>query len=292
MGYKIEKSELRIYRMENSCIFKKNNEAYGGLSNMATLFPLNIHGIEIRTAEALYQACRFPHLPEVQKKIVEEKSPMTVKMISNAHKKKSREDWDQVKMKIMRWCIQVKLAQNFVTFGSLLEETGMKDIVENSAKDNYWGAIPNEDGTIFTGMNVLGRLLMQLRQIFLSQEKYSLLYVHPLQISDFMFFGSPIGIIDERFKFINWLEEYWKYSQKSFDQLISKSKERTETVSAKEYRIFESKMNVEESVEPEINKEKKIKSKGEKKKASKKAKRSNQAENQMDLISKFFNKEE
>ena len=214
MKYKVDPKDVRVYYKDSSCVFKKNNDEYGGLSNMATLFPLKVNGLSIKTSEALYQACRFPHLPEVQRKILEEKSPMIVKMISNANKKNSRSDWEIVRLKVMKWCISIKLAQNFISFGTLLHTTGLKNIVENSAKDNFWGAIPNEDGTIFTGKNALGRLLMDLRQAFYSEHQYSLLYVEPLQIANFNLLTEPIGAIDERQAFINWLFSYWRVNNR------------------------------------------------------------------------------
>lgn len=212
MKYNIDKNETRVYYKENSCVFKKNNEEFGALSNMATGFPLQINGITIKTTEALYQACRFPHIPDIQKKIIEEKSPMVVKMISSANKKKSRQDWDTVRLKVMKWCLQLKLAQNFVSFGVSLHETGLKNIVENSSKDNFWGAIPNEDRTIYTGKNALGRLLMDLRQAFYSKDSFSLLYVEKPQIENFFLLNELIGVIDERENFVNWLQNYLKIS--------------------------------------------------------------------------------
>lgn len=215
MKYKIDQTEIGVYHKENSCIFKKNNEEFGGLSNMATGFPLQVNGVEIRTTEALYQACRFPHLPEIQQKIIEQKSPMLAKMISNTNKEKSREDWDNIRLKVMKWCINIKLAQNFVSFGAVLHETGLKNIVENSAKDNFWGAIPNEEGTIFTGKNALGILLMDLRQAFYSKDTFSLLFVEPPQIENFLLYNEPIGTIDERPNFLSWLQNYWGCSYKN-----------------------------------------------------------------------------
>jgi len=245
MKYKIDQPEIGVYHKENSSIFKKNNEEFGGLSNMATGFPLRVNGVEIKTTEALYQACRFPHLPEIQQKIIEQKSPMTVKMISNSNKKKSREDWDNIRLKVMKWCINIKLAQNFVSFGTVLHETGLKNIVENSAKDNFWGAIPNEEGTIFTGKNALGRLLMDLRQAFYGKDTFSLLFVEPPQIENFLLYNEPIITIDEIPNFISWLQKYWEGSIKK-DVVISSHldnvsvKEETSTNVTKE-----SKMNVE-----------------------------------------------
>ncbi|VVB87777.1 Uncharacterised protein [uncultured archaeon] len=215
MRYEIDQPEIKVYHKENSCIFKKNKEEFGGLSNMATGFPLRVNGVEIKTTEALYQACRFPHLPEIQHKIFEQKSPMLVKRISNANKSKSRNDWDKIRLKVMKWCINIKLAQNFVSFGAVLHETGLKNIVENSAKDNFWGAIPNEEGTIFTGKNALGRLLMDLRQTFYGKDTFSLLFVEPPQIEDFLLYNEPIRTIDERQNFICWLQNYWGGSIKN-----------------------------------------------------------------------------
>lgn len=214
MKYKIDQSEIGVYHKEDSCIFKKNNEEFGGLSNMASGFPLRVNGVEIRTTEALYQACRFPHLPEIQQKIIEQKSPMLVKMISNANKSKSREDWDNIRINVMKWCINIKLAQNFVSFGAVIHETGLKNIIENSANDNFWGAIPNKEGTIFTGKNALGRLLMDLRQVFYGKDTFSLLFIEPPQIENFLLFNEPIGTIDERQNFIRWLQNYWGGSYK------------------------------------------------------------------------------
>ena len=63
----------------------------------------------------------------------------------------------------MRWCLRVKLAQNWSAFTKLLLSTGAKAIVEESRKDDFWGAKAIDKSTL-VGMNVLGRLLMELRE--------------------------------------------------------------------------------------------------------------------------------
>ena len=196
---------------------------------MASGFPLRINGVDIRTSEALFQVCRFPHLPELQEKILAQNSPMFVKMISDKNKKEDREDWHHLRLKVMKWCINVKLAQNFILFGTALHETGLKNIVENSAKDNFWGAIPNEDNTIFTGKNALGRLLMDLRQTFYSKDIYSLLLIEPPQISNFLLLNEPIGIIDERQNFITALQNYWQSSYSNIEELTYEHEPSTKT---------------------------------------------------------------
>ncbi|WP_433863964.1 NADAR family protein [Sphingobacterium thalpophilum] len=213
--YDIDNSKIRVYAAETSIVFKKNNDSFGELSNMSMRFPLNINGIKVLNTEALYQACRFPNDIDLQKRIIFENSPMKVKMISKASAGKSREDWDDVKLKVMKWCIRVKLAQNFVSFGIVLDRTKSFYIVENSSRDNFWGAIPNKDLTKYTGQNALGRLLMELREEYRSEKKYRLLEVVKPDILDFKLFGENVDDIDGRSKFLKDLEIYWNNEQMS-----------------------------------------------------------------------------
>ncbi|WP_297439225.1 NADAR family protein [uncultured Clostridium sp.] len=155
--------KFRIYKETESIVFMKTNEAFGGLSNMAPLYPIVINGIEIATSEALYQAFRFTDVSNVQRLIIREKNPMTAKQISRNYDSYTRSDWDLIRVNVMRWCLRAKLMCNFNKFRSLLLSTGEKSIVEKSYKDNFWGATPNDKGELI-GENVLGRLLMELRE--------------------------------------------------------------------------------------------------------------------------------
>ncbi len=64
-------NQVRTYNRNESVVFSKTHEPFGGLSNMAGGFPLKVNGLRILTSEALYQACRFPHKPDVQRLIIE-----------------------------------------------------------------------------------------------------------------------------------------------------------------------------------------------------------------------------
>lgn len=188
-------AETRTYVREECVVFSKTDEPFGGLSNMAAGYPLMVRGVRIRTSEALYQACRFPHLPDVQRLIIGEKSPMTAKMRSKPYRDQSRADWDRVRVKIMRWALRVKLAQNFDKFAALLLDTADRPIVEFSKKDDFWGAKPSTDKRL-TGANVLGRLLMELREAIRSTRRSELERVVTLEIPDFLLLGHPIGAIE------------------------------------------------------------------------------------------------
>lgn len=195
--------EIRIYKKSDECIsFRKTTEEYGGLSNMASGYPIVVNGIYIKSSEALYQALKFPHLPNAQKEIIAEydkiknpegaKSPMGAKMKSKKYNSKIREDWDQIKIIVMRWVLRVKLIQNQETFGKLLLETGSKTIVEESKKDDFWGA--KLDNNEFKGMNILGRLLMELRELY---KQYPLDSIEPLKLKDFKLFGKSITSVEK-----------------------------------------------------------------------------------------------
>lgn len=200
------KNNIRKYIKNEVAHFRKTKDTHGGLSNMCAGFPLMVNNCSILTSEAIYQACRFPHLPEVQEEIINQKSPMTAKMKSKPHRKNTRGDWDDVRLKIMRWSIRIKLAQNFLNFGLILEKTYPFSIVENSKKDAFWGAKPDkENDNLLIGVNALGRLLMELRADYMSEKRYNLLVVKPVDIPLFNLFGQPIKIIDERENFLQQL---------------------------------------------------------------------------------------
>jgi type I restriction enzyme, S subunit len=182
----------RTYERHACITFRKTSERFGGLSNMAPGFPLRVNGVLIRTSEALYQACRFPHRPDIQRLIIEQTSPMTAKMKSKPHRKQSRLDWERVRVKIMTWCLRVKLAQHWHSFGDLLLATGDLPIVEESAKDDFWGA-KAVDAERLEGKNVLGRLLMKLRAEFRGPHPELLRHVEPPAIPNFFLLGQPIA---------------------------------------------------------------------------------------------------
>ena len=184
-------AESRTYKRREAAVFCKTTEEFGGLSNMAGGFPLRVNGVDILTSEALYQACRFPHMPDVQRLIIDQRSPMTAKMKSKPFRSQSRKDWDSVRVRVMRWCLRVKLAQNWVTFNDLLLSTADRPIVEESRKDDFWGAFAEDDGTLI-GSNVLGRLLMELREQLRKPTCEALKRVEPVPIPDFNLFGQPI----------------------------------------------------------------------------------------------------
>lgn len=182
---------IRTYKYSKCAVFRKTKEKYGGLSNMASGYPLIINNINILSSEALYQACRFPNHADIQRLIISQRSPMTAKMFSKKHIKKTRKDWYSVRYDIMKWCLRIKLAQNWEAFSTLLRSTIGMPIVEESKKDKVWGATYRGDD-ILKGINALGRLLMDLREDYVVNNTKPITKVDTLNIENFVLYNIPI----------------------------------------------------------------------------------------------------
>jgi predicted NAD-dependent protein-ADP-ribosyltransferase YbiA (DUF1768 family) len=57
---------------------------------------------QLLTSEALYQACRFPHRPDVQRLILDQRSPMLAKNVGKPYRRDSRSDWEEVREQLTR----------------------------------------------------------------------------------------------------------------------------------------------------------------------------------------------
>ena len=174
----------KIYKSSEVASFRRNKDKHGELSNMYPS-PLVVNGIKIRNSEALYQACKFPDYVYIQLEIINEVSPMSAKRRAREYElsygKHMRSDWFDVNVDIMRWCLKVKLIHNWETFSSALLRTGDMPIVEDSYKDQFWGA-KNQLGQ-FIGKNILGELLTELREEIKKRGK--LVGIKPLDIPNF-----------------------------------------------------------------------------------------------------------
>jgi type I restriction enzyme, S subunit len=183
------------YRRPQCAVFRTTRERWGGLSNMAGGFPVVVNGVSIRTSEALYQVCRFPHLPDVQREVIAQASPLVAKWKSRKYFQDSRPDFSAVNVAVMWWSLRVKLACHPETFGGLLAATEERPIVEHSGRDRFWGAVSTCDDGILVGRNVLGRLLEVLRGFCDRYGSEITGVVPPLDIADFLLYGDPIETV-------------------------------------------------------------------------------------------------
>jgi len=196
---------LKNYQRAQVCHFSKADERWGEFGNMTGNFGfrLTANGPLIPSVENLYQAMRYTAHPEIQQRILEQKSGFSAKLVSKKYRKThTRADFEEKKMEIMKWCLYLKLANHPHRFGGSLINTGDRDIVEESKKDDWWGAKPQQnDPELLIGKNILGQLLMELRDSYKScvatgDNSYKL--VIPPAMDDFTFLGIQVPIVDKR----------------------------------------------------------------------------------------------
>jgi len=125
-------------------------------------FEVVFQGETWKTSEYAYQAAKFE-----DKKIREEiknarSSHDAMKLAKIVYKDKERKDWPDIKLQVMEDIVRAKLSQHFYVQKKLLQ-TGNREIIENSPKDDFWGWGPNKDGK-----NHLGKIWMKLRDEFRS----------------------------------------------------------------------------------------------------------------------------
>lgn len=174
----------------DTIVFHKTKEKFGGLSNMAAGYPIYIDDVHFKTSEALYQSCKFPNYPDICNDIINAASPIGAKMIARKNASYIINEWEYIKIPVMQWCLEMKLAQNMETFGGLLRSTGTHPIIEYSRNDSFWGAKHYSVG-VLEGSNVLGQLLMILRQNLLANK-----FLEPNQSA---YFGDYTKVTDDKF---------------------------------------------------------------------------------------------
>lgn len=119
--------------MNNIITITKVNDEYGWLHCMSA-HPVVYNEIKFRTVEALFQWNRFSNFPEVQKEVLEQKSPMSAKMKARKNRTLlNRGDrWDESHEDIswMKECLYLKINQNPELRQKLID-TGNAIIIED-----------------------------------------------------------------------------------------------------------------------------------------------------------------
>lgn len=127
------------------------------LSNFSA-FNLFWSGHKFDTAEHAYHWEKFClHAPDVAKLVLEATSAHDAFRLGQTFKALRRPDWDEVKAPLMLDILRAKARQHPYVLRKLLQ-TGDRELVEDSWRDDYWGW-----GEHRNGRNMLGKLWMQVR---------------------------------------------------------------------------------------------------------------------------------
>ncbi len=162
----IEKYYPQYYSIEtypvSECVpIRKVSDEWGILGNFART-PIQYGGVKYKSAEQLFQMMKFTD-EEVRNAVYAANNPkFTAKHYEKTHR---RDDWGMIIVDAMKQCLQLKYDQ-CDDFKTTLERSKGKYIVEDQSTfrkktADTWGV--KQQGDFFVGPNLLGRLLMEIR---------------------------------------------------------------------------------------------------------------------------------
>jgi ribA/ribD-fused uncharacterized protein len=151
---------MTLFEKEN--VIDSFHADYKGLSNFAPVL-VYYQGKPYATVEQAYIAAKSFDI-KFQERISKLKSSQVGYAKTLGKKVKLREDWEKVKVSIMRKLLVQKFTIN--NYKELLLSTGDAELIEgNFWHDNFWGDCNCNRCKNIKGENNLGKLLMELREI-------------------------------------------------------------------------------------------------------------------------------
>ena len=153
---------VESYSVSESVAVRKVKEEWGIFSNFAKT-PITINGLGFKNAEQLFQIMKFKEQEPVLAVYNAGNPKMTAKHWEKTHR---RADWGKMLVDAIKYCIQQKYEQSENFREQLAASAGMY-IVEDQTTfpkktPDTWGVKLHDE--TFIGPNLLGRLLMELRE--------------------------------------------------------------------------------------------------------------------------------
>jgi ribA/ribD-fused uncharacterized protein len=137
--------------------YSVREEPYGCFSNFAP-YGVELDGAWWPTTEHYFQAQKFAGTEHVDQ-IRQARTPKQAAEMGRERHRPLRPDWETVKDDVMRRAVLCKF-ETHPAIRAILLGTGDEELVEKTSGDYYWGC-----GTNGTGKNMLGQILMEVREI-------------------------------------------------------------------------------------------------------------------------------
>lgn len=152
---------IETYPVSECIAIRKVKDPWGIFGNFSPT-PININNVVFKTSELLFQLMKFKDEEPVIAVYNANNPKMTTKHWEKMHR---REDWGKMIVDAMKFCLTQKYEQS-EEFRQELERSKGKYIVEDQTSfpkktPDTWGV--KQQGDDFVGPNLLGRLLMELR---------------------------------------------------------------------------------------------------------------------------------
>ena len=152
---------IETYPVSECVAIRKVKDPWGIFGNFFPT-PIIINNVSFKTSELLFQLMKFKDEEPVKAVYNANNPKMTTKHWEKTHR---REDWGKMIVDAMKFCLTQKYEQS-EEFRQELERSKGKYIVEDQTSfpkktPDTWGV--KQQGDDFVGPNLLGRLLMELR---------------------------------------------------------------------------------------------------------------------------------
>lgn len=158
---------IERYPSEQTIGFTSTAAEWGVFSNFAKT-PMTINGVEFVCVEQLFHYIRLNNEQE-RAEYLKLTLNMGLKMKAKTFAKRGveRSDWKEIAVDVMRFCLNHKY-QDSAEFRKALAESGNRFIVEDESnrkkRPDSWGAVLDTATGEYYGKNIMGRLLMELRE--------------------------------------------------------------------------------------------------------------------------------
>ena len=157
---------IEQYPADKTAPFCKVDAPWGIFSNFGRT-PLVVDGVSFDCSEKLFQVMKFADM--ASRKAVFKAKGQTMKMKAKHQEKVGtvRHDWGEIIVDAMKFCLMQKYTQS-EAFRTELERSRGLFIVEDQTtfpkkNPDTWGVKQSGDGKEYIGPNLMGRLLMELR---------------------------------------------------------------------------------------------------------------------------------
>ena len=158
---------IERYPAAQTAAFCQVDAEWGVLSNFGRT-PLTVGGVPFDCSEKLFQVMKFTD--RTSRDTIYATKGQTIKMKAKHFWKAGspREDWGRIIVDAMKFCLMQKYTQS-AEFRAELERSRGLFIVEDQTSfprktANSWGVKLSSDSSEYVGPNLMGRLLMELRE--------------------------------------------------------------------------------------------------------------------------------
>ena len=148
--------------MSTTIRFYRTDDPYGEFSNLSP-HPIVVDGVVWPTSEHFFQAQKFAGT-EHEEAIRHASTPDKAAKMGRDRKRPLRADWEEMRNDVMQLATYCKFTQH-PELRQLLLDTEDAWLVEHTTNDHYWG-----DGGDGSGQNMLGRILMEIRDLLKHQQ--------------------------------------------------------------------------------------------------------------------------